>query len=86
MLKKSNLINRNIVSFSNSFHKNSFKALYHDDRTSYVVFGGYNETQIVGGHEGLLKMPLADEKLNPSGFWGVEGKGFMYGNKFILNP
>jgi hypothetical protein len=37
-----------------------------------MTFGGFNETQIVGGFNGLFSMPLADKALNPQKFWGVE--------------
>lgn len=29
---------------------------------------------------------MASKKLNPTTFWGVEGQGFMYGDKFVFNP
>lgn len=51
-----------------------------------MVFGGYNESQIVGGADGLFNMPLASKELNPTNFWGVEGQGFLYGNTIIYNP
>lgn len=51
-----------------------------------MVFGGYNESQIVGGADGLFNMPLASKELNPTNFWGVEGQGFMYGSTMIYNP
>jgi len=81
-LKRGGMIDRMIISFSNAFHKSSFKAKFHPDLDSYMVFGGYNETQIVGGSEGLFSMPLASKKLNPTTFWGVEGQGFLYGDTF----
>jgi len=31
-------------------------------------------------------MPLAEKELNAAKFWGVEGQGFMYGDKFIFDP
>lgn len=31
-------------------------------------------------------MPLASKELNPTNFWGVEGQGFMYGDKIIYDP
>ena len=67
------MIDRLLVSFSNAFHGASFKAQFHGDRESYVVFGGVNETQIVGGPDGLFSMALASKELNPTTFWGVEG-------------
>jgi len=58
-LKRSGLIERQIISFSNAFHTASFKAANYNDSQSYMVFGGYNESQIVGGADGLFNMPLA---------------------------
>lgn len=43
-LKREGLIDRTIVSFSNAFHNTTFKAKYHMDLESYMVFGGYNES------------------------------------------
>jgi hypothetical protein len=72
-LKRSKLIDRIIVSFSNAFHPSTFKAKFYKDEESYVIFGGVNETQIVGGADGLFTMPLANAKLNDQNFWGVYG-------------
>ena len=86
MLKRSGLVDRLLISFSNAFHKSSFKAKFYDDQQSYMTFGGFNETQIVGGMNGLFSMPLADKALNPQKFWGVEAQGFLYGKDFIFDP
>lgn len=51
-----------------------------------MVFGGYNESQVVNGAEGLFDMPLASRELNPTNFWGVEGQGFLYGSSMIYDP
>ena len=51
-----------------------------------MIFGGVNETQIVGGAEGLFSMPLANKVLNPTMFWGVEGQAFLYGDNFVWGP
>jgi hypothetical protein len=51
-----------------------------------MVFGGYNESQVVGGPNGIFSMPLAGKELNPALFWGVEGQGFIYGDTLIFNP
>ena len=50
-LKRNGLLDRLIISFSNAFHESSFKAKFYEpgDNLSYMTFGGYNETQIVGG-------------------------------------
>lgn len=85
-LKRGGMIDRLLVSFSNAFHASSFKAQFHDDRESYMVFGGVNETQIVGGADGLYSMALASRELNPTTYWGVEGQGFLYGDKFLFDP
>ena len=82
-LKREGLIDRTIVSFSNAFHNSTFKAKYHFDLESYMVFGGYNESQIVGGAKGLHSMPLSGKDLNPDGFWGIDGQGFLYGDTII---
>lgn len=71
-LKREGLIERQVISFSNAFHEASFKSRNYDDKQSYMVFGGYNESQIVGGAGGLFNMPLASKELNPTAFWGVE--------------
>lgn len=31
-------------------------------------------------------MPLASKELNPTLYWGVEGQGMLYGDKFIMDP
>ena len=49
MLKRAGMIDRLLITFSNAFYETSFKAQYHYDRNSYMIFGGVNETQIVGG-------------------------------------
>jgi len=85
-LKRAGVIDRLIISFSNAFHKSTFKAQFHDDRESYMIFGGVNETQIVNGAEGLFSMPLADKSMNDHGFWGVEGQGLLYGDTYVMNP
>lgn len=51
-----------------------------------VIFGGFNESAIVGGAEGLYNCPLASLKVNPHHFWGIEGWGFAYGDKVIMDP
>lgn len=48
-LKEGGMIDRILISFSNAFHPSSFKSNFYDDKYSYVVFGGVNETQIVNG-------------------------------------
>lgn len=75
-----------IIAFSNTFHESTYKFKYHPDPHPYVIFGGYNESQIVGGAQGLFSMPLADKELNPTLYWGVEGQGMLYGDKFIMDP
>jgi len=65
MLKRTGLVDRLIISFSNAFHKSTFKAKFYEDQQSYMTFGGFNETQIVGGFNGLFSMPLAEKALNP---------------------
>jgi hypothetical protein len=85
-LKRAGLIDRMMISFDNAFSKGSFKYYYHPDDLSYMIFGGVNETQIIGGLKGLYNMPLATSDLNTDRFWGVEGQGFLYGNKFLQNP
>jgi hypothetical protein len=82
-LKREGLIDRTIVSFSNAFHNSTFKSKYHIDTESYMVFGGYNESQIVGGAKGLYNMPLSGNDLNPDGFWAIDGQGFAYGDTII---
>lgn len=51
-----------------------------------MIFGGYNASAIVGGEQGLFNLPLADKKINPTFFWGVEGWGFAVGEKVIMDP
>ena len=82
-LKRAGHIDRTIVSFSNAFHNATFKAKYYTDNQSYMIFGGYNESQVVHGAKGLFNMPMSGKKLNPGGFWGVDGNGFIYGDRII---
>lgn len=72
-LKRAGMIDRMVLSFSNAFHRSTFKATFYDDDDSFVIFGGINETQIVNGAKGLFKMPLAPANMNQEGFWGVYG-------------
>ena len=72
-LKKQGHIDRMIIAFSNAFHESTFKYKIHPDPHSYIIFGGYNESQIVGGANGLFNMALASRELNPTLYWGVEG-------------
>ena len=53
-----------ILTFSNAFHTASFKYKFYEDPDSYMIFGGFNETQIVGGADGLFAMPIAGKDLN----------------------
>lgn len=85
-LKRGGMIDRQLISFSNAFAKSSFNYHSHPDDQSYMVFGGVNETQIEHGAKGLFSMPLADKDLNAAMYWGVEGQGFMYGDKFYHDP
>ena len=85
-LKRAGHIDRTIVSFSNAFHNASFKAQYYTDNQSYMIFGGYNESQVVNGAKGLFNMPLSGKELNPGHFWGVDGNGFIYGDQLIQDP
>ena len=52
-LKISGLIDRTLVSFSNSFYRNTANYNLTQDPNSYVIFGGLNSSQIVGGEKGL---------------------------------
>lgn len=40
----------------------------------------------MGGRHGLVNLPMASEKLNPTYFWGVKGGGFAYGNTTVMDP
>lgn len=86
-LKVSGLIDKAMVSFNNAFYKGTpllYKSGHGTD--SNVIFGGFNESQIMNGAQGLLNLPLAPERLNPMAFWGVEGRGFAYGDTLIMDP
>ena len=48
-LKIGGLIDRTIVSFSNGFYSGSVGQNHSGDLESYVIFGGLNASQIVGG-------------------------------------
>jgi len=85
-LKASGLIDRTIVSFSNAFFQGTYNYNRTKDPDSYVIFGGLNASQIVGGEKGLHSMALAQNKLNPAMFWGVTGRGFKYGDKVLMDP
>ena len=43
-LKRGGMIERQLITFSNAFHDKDHKSQYHNDRESYVIFGGVNET------------------------------------------
>lgn len=86
MLKSAGLIDRMLISFSNAFYKSSFKYEFSPDPTSYMVFGGYNESQVVNGADGLFSMDMAPKEMNPTMYWGVNGMGFLYGDKIIMDP
>jgi hypothetical protein len=52
-LKISGLIDRTMVSFSNSFYRDTANFNQSHDMASYVIFGGLNASQIVGGEKEL---------------------------------
>mmetsp|Transcript_1795 Transcript_1795/g.2348 ORF Transcript_1795/g.2348 Transcript_1795/m.2348 type:complete len:350 (+) Transcript_1795:1196-2245(+) len=86
-LKIGGLIDRGIISFSNAYYKASFQQKeWARDKHSYAIFGGINETQIVGGEEGLVSMPLVQGSKNPTDFWGVRTRGFAYGKTILMDP
>ena len=85
-LKISGLIDKTIVSFSNAFYKNTENYNTTKDQSSYVIFGGMNSSQIVGGERGLKSMSLLKGKKNPTMYWGVSGRGFKYGAKQLMDP
>ena len=73
-----------MVSFSNAYFEDGhdlFNATR--DKDSYVMFGGYNASQIVNGKKGLFNLPMIDAKYNPTFYWGVEAWGFAYGDHII---
>ena len=86
-LKISGLIDKTIVSFSNAFYKDSYNQQLSKDFDSYVIFGGLNASQIDGGEKGLHTMNLIKGKMNPTMYWGVNGRGFKYGhNAPLMDP
>jgi len=85
-LKISGLIDRTIVSFSNAFYSNTYNYNSTKDSNSYVIFGGLNKTQIVGGEHGLHDLSLVKGKLNPTMYWGTTGRGFKYGSHVLMDP
>lgn len=85
-LKIAGLIDRTMVSFSNAFYEGTSHFKDSRDPYSSIIFGGYNESQIVHGSKGLFDLPMSKHKINPTYFWGVEGWGFAYGNNTIMNP
>ena len=34
----------------------------------------------------MWSMPMAPAEMNPTMYWGVEGQGFLYGDKLIMDP
>lgn len=52
-LKINGLIDRTIVSFSNGYFNRTYNYNKTRDESSYVIFGGMNKTQVVGGEKGL---------------------------------
>ena len=85
-LKISGLIDRTIVSFSNAFFPDTYNYKLAKDQASYVIFGGLNKTQIVGGEKGLHALKLLTGPANPTMYWGATGRGFKYGKTMILDP
>lgn len=85
-LKINGLIDRTIVSFSNSFYQNTSNFNITGDKDSYVIFGGINQTQIVGGENGLQSLKLVKGRLNPTMYWGTLGRGFRYGKNSLMDP
>ena len=85
-LKINGLIDKTIVSFSNAFYNSSTNMRNYGDMESYVIFGGLNASQIVGGEKGLQTLALVKGKMNPTMYWGTTGRGFKYGNKFLMDP
>ena len=85
-LKIAGLIEKTQVSFSNAFYKGTEMYKRSNDHYSYITFGGFNASQIVGGEEGLVNLPMANEKINPTYFWGVNGWGMAYGETVVMNP
>ena len=57
-LKINGLIDKTIVSFSNAFYNSSTNLQSYGDQASYVIFGGLNSSQIVGGEKGLQTPPI----------------------------
>ena len=86
-LKTAGAIDQALISFSNNFHKSSF-LWNHTGHTekSYAIFGGINASQVIGGEEGIVTIPMAKGKLNPRFFWGVHGNGFAYGKTVLMDP
>ena len=85
-LKIAGLIDKTMVSFSNAFYKGTNLYNRYNDHYSYMTFGGYNASQIVGGEKGLYNLPLSPEKINPTGYWGVPGWGMAYGDTVFMDP
>jgi len=85
-LKINGLIDKTIVSFSNAFYNSSTNLQSYGDQASYVIFGGLNSSQIVGGEKGLQTLSLIKGKLNPTMYWGTTGRGFKYGGKTLMDP
>jgi hypothetical protein len=85
-LKINGLIDKTIVSFSNAFYNSSTNLQSYGDQASYVIFGGLNSSQIVGGEKGLQTLSLIKGKLNPTMYWGTTGRGFKYGSKTLMDP
>ena len=52
-LKINGLIDKTVVSFSNAYYQNTSAYNQTHDQRSYVIFGGINSTQIVGGEKAL---------------------------------
>ena len=73
------------VSFSNAFYNSSTNLQSYGDQASYVIFGGLNSSQIVGGEKGLQTLSLIKGKLNPTMYWGTTGRGFKYGSKTLMD-
>ena len=85
-LKIAGLISQTVVSFSNAFFEHTDLYNMTRDKDSYVMFGGYNASQIIGGEKGLFNLPMIKAKYNPTFYWGVEAWGFAYGDDIMMDP
>jgi len=77
-LKNARIIDRALMSFS-------FAGPGSGD-SSYAILGGLNESQVVGGRAGIIKMATMDYRKMGAEHnnWALQGESLFYGDEEII--